>query len=59
VAEILVLQEFRNLGIAFVGIADVNGRVRSVERRVEVNGVVALLGVFEEDRQLGQPMCRS
>ena len=54
VAEILVLQEFRNLRIAFVGVADVDGRVRSVERRVEVNGVVALLGVLEEDRQLGQ-----
>ena len=54
-AEIFVLEQFGNLGIAFVGVADMNGRVRSVERRVEVNRVVALLGVFEEDRKLGQP----
>ena len=54
-AEILVLEQLGNLGIAFVGVADMNGRVRSVERRVKVNRVVALLGVFEENRKLGQP----
>ena len=54
-AEILVLEELRDLRVALVRVADVNRRVRPVERRVEVNGVVALLGVLEEDRQLGEP----
>ena len=52
--EVLVLEPFGDLRVSFVADVDVQSGVGAVERRVEVNGVVALLLVFEEDRQFVQ-----
>ena len=53
-AEILVAQPLHDLGVTLVRVADVQRDVRTVEARIEMHGVVALLRVFQKHRQLGQ-----